>query len=75
MACVPKLSCLLNDIAIPHLEPGPTWPPARREKKQREREIGVAKKKEREEKVYCVLERQRMSRIKQTNGGYESECG
>lgn len=45
MACVLELSCLLNDIAIPHLGPGPTWPPARREKKERECETGVAEEK------------------------------
>lgn len=33
MACVPELSCLLNDIAIPHLRPGTTWPPVRREER------------------------------------------
>lgn len=57
MACVSKLSCLLNDIAIPHLEPGPTWPPAGREKKQREREIGVAvEKRAGREGVLCSRE-------------------
>lgn len=62
-------------LLYPTLSPDPLGLQRGEEKKQREREIGVAKKKEREEKVYCVLERQRMSRIKQTNGGYESECG
>lgn len=32
VACVPELSCLLNDIAIPHLGPRSSWPLTTRRK-------------------------------------------
>jgi len=64
VACVLELSCLLNDIAIPHLGPRPTWLPAEkeREKKKHERETGVVEEK-REGRV-SVQKKKRMSRIK-----------
>lgn len=52
-----EISCLLNDTAIPHLGPRPTWPLARRENKEHGHEIGViAGKKEGKQSVWYSLE-------------------
>lgn len=57
MACVLEISCLLNDTAIPHLGPRPTWPPARRENTVHEHEIGVIEeKKEGKQDLWYSLE-------------------